>query len=146
MLVDMRGNRTSTIHKLNQKYGDTVRIGPKEISLANGEMIKEVYGQTSVFLKAPIYDSFSQRPVGIFAMRNKEDHRQRRKLLSHAFAQSNLLEIEPVIGSVMRQLLGRIEENLNRPIDALLLLRMFALDIVGIHTHLPNQAGLKLMI
>lgn len=82
-------------------------------------------------MKAPIYDDLLLHPVGIFSMRVKEDHRRRRKLLSHAFAQSNLLEIEPVIGYTVKQLLRRIEEAVGRPTDTLALLRMFALDVVG---------------
>jgi hypothetical protein len=121
MLIDMAGNRTSTIHKWHQMYGQTVRIG----------VINELYGQSSNFMKAAIYDDFSLHPVGIFSMRVKEDHRQRRKLLSHAFAQSNLLEIEPVIGDVVRQLLNRIDQNSGGVTEILTLLRLFAFDVVG---------------
>ena len=139
----MSGNRTTTIHKLHNQYGSTVRVGPNEVSFADGNVIKELYGQSSDFMKAPVYDQFSQHPVGIFSMRNKADHRQRRKLLSHAFAQSNLLQIEPVIGDRVKQLLKRIDKTLGQPTDALVLLRMFALDIVGkfiLQISLPSSA------
>ncbi|KAH8804408.1 cytochrome P450 [Xylogone sp. PMI_703] len=131
ILVDLAGFRTVTIHKLHEKYGEAVRIAPNEVSFSDGNVIKEIYGQASDFLKAPIYDKFSLPPVGVFSMRKKEEHRQRRKLLSHAFSQSNLLEIEPVIGGIIKQLLGRIEQSAGKPVNALSLLRMFALDVVG---------------
>ncbi|KAH8688652.1 pisatin demethylase [Talaromyces proteolyticus] len=131
ILVEMSGNRTTTIHKLHNQYGPTVRVGPNEVSFADGNVIKELYGQSSDFMKAPVYDQFSQHPVGIFSMQNKAEHRERRKLLSHAFAQSNLLQIEPVIGDTVKQLLKKINGTMGQPTDALVLLRMFALDVVG---------------
>ncbi|KAK4985025.1 hypothetical protein LTR50_006245 [Elasticomyces elasticus] len=127
----MAGNRTSTIHRLHQVYGDVVRIGPKEVSFSSARVIKELYGQASTFLKAPSYDDFSLHPVGIFSMRNKNDHKQRRKLLSPAFAQSNLLETEPLIVTVVKRFLKRVESKVGHPQDVLALFRMLALDIVG---------------
>lgn len=127
----MAGNRTSTIHKLHQVYGDVVRIGPQEVSFSNAKVIKELYGQASTFMKAPIYDDFSLHPVGVFSMRNKNDHKERRKLLSHAFAQSNLLETEPLIVTVVKQFLKRVESKVGHPQDVLALFRMLALDVVG---------------
>ncbi|KAK5011323.1 hypothetical protein LTR28_003940, partial [Elasticomyces elasticus] len=131
IVVDMAGNRTSTIHRLHQVYGDVVRIGPKEVSFSSARVIKELYGQASTFMKAPSYDDFSLHPVGIFSMRNKNDHKQRRKLLSPAFAQSNLLETEPLIVTVVKRFLKRVESKVGHPQDVLALFRMLALDVIG---------------
>lgn len=131
MLFDLAGNRTSTIHRLHQKYGPSVRIGPREISYSNPEMIKELYGQQTTFMKAPIYDSFSIKPLGIFSMRDRAEHSQRRKLLSHAFSQSNLFNAEPLIKEQIGALLTHVANRLDKPLDMLSLFRIIAFDIVG---------------
>lgn len=133
ILVDLAGNRTSTIHKLHQQYGATVRIGPKEVSFANAEAIKEIYSQQSTYPKAPIYDHLSVKPLGIFSMRDRKEHSQRRRLLSHAFSQSNLIDTEPLIGKIIGNLVGRIDDTIGESLDVLLCFRLTAFDIVGLY-------------
>jgi cytochrome P450 len=102
-MVDMAGNRTSTIHRLHQLYGPMVRIGPQEISYSNPEVVHEIYSQQTPYMKAPIYETFSLPPIGIFSMRDKAEHSQRRRLLSHAFSQTNLLGTEPLIKDLVKK-------------------------------------------
>ncbi len=97
VFVDLVGDRTSTINELHRKCGSAVRIGPNEVSFSDIDCIKEIYGHQTVFMKAPVYVTMSMEPLGIFSMRDKYQHSQRRKLLSHTFSQSNLHESEPLI-------------------------------------------------
>ena len=130
--VDFAGKRTTTIHRLHQKYGPVVRIGPEEVSFANVETIKDLYGQRTAFAKAPIYDTFSLPPMGIFSLRDRVEHSQRRKLLSHAFSQSNLYETEPLILVHVQKLVARVQNSVGEPFDILAWFRMFSLDVVGL--------------
>lgn len=82
-------------------------------------------------MKAPVYDTMSLPPFGIFSMRNRADHSQRRRLLSHAFAQSSLYESEPLIEGNVKALLLRLENGLEMPVDVMSLFRLLAFDIVG---------------
>lgn len=129
--IDLAGYRTTWIHKLHQQYGPTVRIGPNEISFSNSEMIKEIYGQQTAYMKAPIYGSFSDEPVGIFSMRDKAAHSQRRRLLSHTFSQANLNNTEPIIKQTIEKLVARMDRSLGRPVDMLLTFRLLSFDIIG---------------
>lgn len=115
--ADLSGDRTSTIHALHCKYGSVVRVAPNELSFSDTNHIKDIYGQSSVFMKSPVYDSFGRR--GIFNMRNKEEHRARRKLLSHPFAQSNIFTMEPLIVAHANKLLTRISNGVGTPVDIL---------------------------
>ncbi|KAL6245652.1 hypothetical protein RBB50_007651 [Rhinocladiella similis] len=129
--VDISGNRTSTIHRLHQKYGSTVLIGPDEISVSDIANVKDLYGQQTNFVKAPVYTSMSMPPLGIFSMRDKALHSQRRRLLSHAFSQSNLQDCEPLIHEQIQKLLKTLQQCLNQPIDMLNWFRLAAFDVVG---------------
>lgn len=106
-------------------------VGPKEISVANILNVKDLYGQQTSFMKAPIYESMTLPPIGIFSMRNKSEHSQRRRLLSHAFSQSNLNESEPLILQTVQRLLEILEKNKGQPLDFLNLFRLTAFDVVG---------------
>jgi cytochrome P450 len=125
------GRRTTILHGLHQRYGTAVRIGPNEVSFSDRGSIKDIYGQQTTFMKAPIYDTMSIPPFGIFSMRNRTDHSQRRRLLSHAFAQSSLLESEPLIKNNIKALVSRLGSELNKPVDVMSLFRLLAFDVVG---------------
>lgn len=131
IFVDLAGDRTTTLHNLHKKYGPSVRVGPQEISYANVGAVKEIYGQQTEYLKAPVYDDFSTAPVGIFSMRNKMEHSQRRRLLSHAFSQSNLTNTEPLIRQQIEKLVACIDGSVGKSLDLLALFRMVAFDIIG---------------
>ena len=132
ILVDLAGDRTSTIHKLHQRYGTAVRIGPSEVSFSNIESIKEIYSQQTSYMKAPIYETMSIPPLGIFSLTDKHAHSQRRKYLSHAFSQSNLLDTEPLIVQKVEKVCQRASDSNGKPIDMLSLFRLLAFDIVGL--------------
>jgi hypothetical protein len=104
VLKDVSGDRTSTIHELHRRYGVAVRIGPNEVSLSDIESVNRIYGHQSNVKKALVYETMSIPPLGIFSLRDKNEHSQRRRLLSHVFSQSNLLDSEPIIMSHVRKL------------------------------------------
>lgn len=129
--VDIAGNRTSTIHKLHERYGSTVFIGPEEISLSDVSNTKDLYGQQTKFLKAPVYESMTLQPPGIFSLRDRTAHSQRRRLLSHAFSQSNLQDCEPLIHIQIDKLVQVLQDSAGRPVDMLTWFRLAAFDVVG---------------
>lgn len=129
LFIDLAGDRTTTIHELHKKYGPAVRIGPSEVSFSNIESTKEIYGQATVYMKAPIYETFSQPPLGIFSLMNKQEHAKRRRLLAHAFSQANLYNTEPLIMDKVAKTV--INTQKHRTVNVLSLFRAFALDVVG---------------
>ena len=131
VFIDMAGDRTATIDSLHKKYGTAVRVGPNEVSFSGIDTIKEIYGQRTPYMKAPIYHTFSIPPLGIFALTDRVAHSQRRRLLSHAFSPAVLYNTEPIINSLIEKLLGRIGRDLGEPLNMLALFRSMSLDIVG---------------
>ncbi|KAK5166454.1 uncharacterized protein LTR77_007997 [Saxophila tyrrhenica] len=131
VFIDLAGTRTTTIHQLHQKYGPVVRIGPKELSFADQASVNEMYSQQTAFMKAEIYDSMSVKPLGIFSLRDKGLHSQRRSLLSYAFSQANVTTCAPLVHAQVAKLVGKIGAKKGMPVDMLLLFRLFSLDVVG---------------
>jgi len=111
-----------------------VQIGPSELSFSSMDCVQEIYGQSSDYMKAPMYNFIARR--GVFNMRDKAAHKQRRKLLSHAFSQSNVNDMEPLIGDQVRKLLAAIEKHSEEPLDVYHWFRMLALDVAGVLSRL----------
>jgi hypothetical protein len=58
--------RTKTIHKLHQKYGPVVRVGPNELVFSGQEPMKVIYGAGAVFSKTEFYNLFvAYSPCGV---------------------------------------------------------------------------------
>lgn len=91
--------------------------------------MSDIYGPSSNYVKGPVYDMFGRR--GLFQMRNREEHKQRQKLMAHIFAPASILSMEPLIHVQIRKLLAALERRLEKPIDMLYWFRMLALDVVG---------------
>ena len=56
---DLKGQRPYMFQKLHQKYGDVIRIGPRELSVNDPAALSTIYGGTGVAMKAtrgPFYD------------------------------------------------------------------------------------------
>ncbi|KAK0256182.1 hypothetical protein LTR12_003017 [Friedmanniomyces endolithicus] len=82
-------------------------------------------------MKAPIYDTMSLPPHGIFSLRNKAAHSQRRGLLSHAFSQQNINDCMPIIEQKLDSLLRSFNCDTSQTVDVFLRFRLFAFDVVG---------------
>jgi benzoate 4-monooxygenase len=109
-----------------------VRIGPEEVSFSDIDSVKQIYSQQTAFLKAPIYETMSVPPLGIFSLRDKTEHSKRRRLLSHVFSQSNISQSESLVAKQVHRLVHEhVEVGLGKPLDMLLLFRLTAFDIVG---------------
>ena len=131
ILVDVAGTRTSHIHELHKGYGSAVRIGPSEVSFSNIETIKELYAPATPYMKAPWYEAMSTPPLGVFSLTDKKAHSDRRRLVSHVFSQSNLLETEPLVAQHVSNLAKRVRNGVGKPLNMLGLFRSFSLDVVG---------------
>ncbi|KAF1738417.1 putative sterigmatocystin biosynthesis P450 monooxygenase STCB [Beauveria bassiana] len=100
-------------HKLHQKYGRIVRIGPDEISIAEIDDIKKVYGHKETFLKHPAYRALA--PSKVDSMFNTSDvdlHRRYRRLLASPMSESSLKSAIPDVYSRATAAVYRMGEEL----------------------------------
>ncbi|KAK0711712.1 cytochrome P450 monooxygenase-like protein [Lasiosphaeris hirsuta] len=66
------------VQKLHVRYGDVVRLGPRELSIADPEAVKAIYGSQSPVTKGPWYTLLEPR-IPLFMARDKAEHARRRK-------------------------------------------------------------------
>lgn len=80
-----RMHKFAEIDRLHQQHGDYVRVGPRELSIANPQALNLIYGSGSQTTKGPFYDG-AQPYISVHSTRDKKDHARRRKVWDRAFS------------------------------------------------------------
>jgi cytochrome P450 len=128
--VELSGYRSETVHKLHERYGPVVQLGPSELSFSNMQAVNDIYGVGTRCIKAPSYEFYGR--LGMFQTRDPEKHRERQKKVAHIFSQSSLAQAEPLIQDLIVTVVSIIAANVNKSFNALHWCRMTALDVSGI--------------
>ncbi|KAK3385963.1 cytochrome P450 [Podospora didyma] len=92
-----KGDRHLEFWRLHEKYGRFVRFGPNALSVNSNTALKDIYGFKSNVGKSEFYDAFVNPAPNTHNVRDKEVHARKRRVLSHAFSDSNIREIERYI-------------------------------------------------
>ncbi|KAI9148267.1 Cytochrome P450 monooxygenase cypX [Paramyrothecium foliicola] len=82
-------------HRLHQKYGPFVRVGPSQVFVSDIDAFKAIHKIGAHFDKASYYHYFGpteagKPPYGLFQMTDASDHAKRRKLLGRGFTAASL--------------------------------------------------------
>ncbi|ORZ00125.1 cytochrome P450 [Syncephalastrum racemosum] len=126
--------------ELHHQYGKVVRMGPRAISTADKEMIRDVLVKKDL-KKAPMYGllASTQGSATMFSTREKDFHKQRRRVVSPAFSMKYLGSLEVFMDNTTDAFLKRINEDIAKTadtdgygtVDMWVLFQCLALDIIG---------------
>ncbi|ORY65757.1 putative cytochrome P450 [Pseudomassariella vexata] len=128
------GRYTHEIKKMHQIYGPVVRIGPNELHCSDPAFIDEIYAsgnrrrdkQTHYLntLVGPIN-------VGLFASREHELHRTRRRALNKFFSRGQIVNLEPEIHNLTQLLCNKIlQDSSKKPLDVTTAYSCFTSDLI----------------
>ncbi|KAK4442620.1 Isotrichodermin C-15 hydroxylase [Podospora aff. communis PSN243] len=135
-----RGDRHLEFWRLHEKYGRFVRFGPNSLSVNSNTALKEIYGFKANVRKAEFYDAFVHPAPNTHNTRDKEVHARKRRVLSHAFSDSAVKEVERYILANIRTFcdaigdLGRVideKKGWTTPKDMADWCNWLAMDILG---------------
>ncbi|KAK1831881.1 Tryprostatin B 6-hydroxylase [Podospora conica] len=98
------------VQKLHAEHGDYVRLGPTELSIADPQAVKAIYGAQSPVTKGPWYTLLEPR-TPLFMARDKREHARRRKVWDQAFSTKALASYDPRITTAITDLLAVIAAN-----------------------------------
>jgi cytochrome P450 len=136
-LTDWIGTRHHKIQEMHQRWGDYVRIGPREISVANPEALEVIYGPTGSSTKVtrgPWYQAQEMTP-NIYSLQTEPkipDHNRRRRDWDPAFKITALETYQPSILRNSELLLGQIEQLSTKGIvDIKECMLWFGFDVMG---------------
>jgi cytochrome P450 len=95
------GNRHLEFYRIHEKYGPAVRFGPNAVSFNSNTALKEIYGFRSNVRKAEFYNAFVHPTANTHNTRDKDVHARKRRVLSHAFSESAMKEMQRyILGNV----------------------------------------------
>jgi cytochrome P450 len=81
--------------------GKVVRFGPNSLSFKSNQSLKEIYGFKSNVRKAEFYNAFVHPAANTHNTRDKDVHARKRRVLSHAFSESAMREMQRyILGNV----------------------------------------------
>ncbi|KAF2019864.1 cytochrome P450 [Aaosphaeria arxii CBS 175.79] len=98
------------IDALHHKYGDVVRVGPNEVSIASWRHIRTIYANSKTVVKDPSFYA-NATFVGknnIFQMTNPTEHAARRKLSSPPYASQAVGKLESLVQQKAESLAQRL--------------------------------------
>lgn len=118
------------IQNLHTKYGDYVRVGPSELSIADPEAIEALYGSKSSTSKGPFYSQAGPY-VSLQSTRDKTDHACRHKVWSQGFSTKALYKYDPRVSTAIAELLQVIDRDHSRgPINVADWFAYFTFDLL----------------
>ncbi|CAK4032813.1 Isotrichodermin C-15 hydroxylase [Lecanosticta acicola] len=129
-----QGTAAAAAAQLHQKYGPVVRIAPDQLSYASGaEAWKDVHGFKRLVYKDPdFYRKPFNKTHGLITA-DDATHSRQRKLLSHAFADKTLKELEPMLKQWTGKMKGKLAERAGtgESVDMLKYYNCTTFDIMG---------------
>lgn len=88
--------------------GKVVRFGPNSVSFNSNAALKDIYGFKSNVRKAEFYDAFVHPAPNTHNTRDKTMHARKRRVLSQAFSDSAIKEMEKYILANVRSFCEQI--------------------------------------
>jgi cytochrome P450 len=134
--------RNDIILALHKKYGPVVKIAPDEVSVADLEATKQIYGTKDRWAKSEYFDHFmGYGKRSIFATMPYGEHRMNRKYISSFYqtkAIYKLPEIEEHVKSRSLAVLDQVRDG--QDVDSFSLTSWYALDNITFLVFGPNYA------
>ena len=135
-----------TVHKLHIQYGPVIRIGPNEISFNSLSALRTIYGAGSPFERTKFYRMFDVygRP-NLFTFASGKDHRERKKLLSHIYANQTVLGSKhaKLVQQKVFEYLQMLEREPDAASEIFSSLHYFSFDTISEFVYGPDHGGTK---
>ncbi|KAF2969214.1 hypothetical protein GQX73_g4317 [Xylaria multiplex] len=103
-----KGDRHLEFWRNHERYGKIVRFGPNSLSFNSNGALKDIYGFKANVRKAAFYDAFAHPVPNTHNTRDKNVHARKRRVLSQAFSDSAMKEMERYILANVRSFCEQI--------------------------------------
>lgn len=135
-----KGDEATWITSLHTRYGPVVRIGPRELSFSDGDVIHQIYSEGTSFKKAPYFsNSDIDGQSTMFSEQDPASRNEKAKQLRKLFYKDALLNARAQVTKIASHLIKRTElekqagwsKGLVSEINILTLARSFVLDAIS---------------
>ncbi|KAI1437349.1 isotrichodermin C-15 hydroxylase [Xylaria sp. CBS 124048] len=103
-----KGDRHLQFWRMHERYGKIVRFGPNSLSFNSNGALRDIYGFKANVRKAAFYDAFAHPVPNTHNTRDKTVHARKRRVLSQAFSEKAMKEMERYILANVRSFCGQI--------------------------------------
>jgi cytochrome P450 len=110
-------NRTLAVHEAHLKYGPAVRVGPKHVSFATLDAIRDIYGHGTPALKDSFYGAFASTHLNVSDSQEKAVHNVKRKRFAVAFAQKSIVELETIVRDHLERMTKIVDAKVGEEVD-----------------------------
>ncbi|KAL4965811.1 cytochrome P450 [Aspergillus stella-maris] len=118
------------VRSLHRQYGDVVRVGPSELSLASPAAVKKVHWPQATPRKSPSYDQQLPR-VSLETTRDHQQHAQLRKIWDRAFNTRAIRDYSSRVQKHAARLSDVFDSNLDQSIDITRWMNYYSFDVMG---------------
>ncbi|KAJ7748813.1 cytochrome P450 [Mycena maculata] len=125
------GKRHLEIARLHDEYGIVVRTGPNTLSINSHDASKRIYAASNCMDKSNAYRPGRLFDGGLFFIREKNIHDQRRRIWANAFSPVNLHAASHTLSRRSRQLAAHLAELDDQPINLSSWIRRWSYDVMG---------------
>ncbi|KAG8169544.1 hypothetical protein KVR01_000289 [Diaporthe batatas] len=126
-----RGQVYEDVRALHRIYGDYVRVGPTEISIADPDAFNAIHSATSQCERGPWYNILNPT-VSLQMVRDRKEHARRRKAWDRAFSSKALKDYEGRVAGYTDELLGVLDtKTKGEPFNAAKYFNYYSFDIMG---------------
>ncbi|TFK55315.1 cytochrome P450 [Heliocybe sulcata] len=118
------------VQDLHRRYGDFVRIRPRELSINHPDAVQAIHGPRSVCTKSPYYDLYYPHR-SLQLTRDKPLHAQRRRVWDRGLGERALREYEPRVLKHCTGLCSELLAQAGSATDVTPWFNHWALDVIG---------------
>ncbi|KAF4446983.1 hypothetical protein F53441_9454 [Fusarium austroafricanum] len=118
------------LQQMHQKYGDIVRIGPTELSIARPDAFRVIHAVSSPVSKGTFYD-IAHPWTNLLADRDKKSHAHRRKAWDRAFTAKSLRGYEHRVVKYANLLIDQIDNMKGKAFNLSTWINFYTFDIMG---------------
>ncbi|KAH0524178.1 hypothetical protein TsFJ059_009080 [Trichoderma semiorbis] len=121
------------IRSLHKKYGDIVRVGPRELSINRPSAISVIYEPPTRTTRSPWYAQVSNdvTKISLNSTRVLKVHKLRKKVWERGLSFRALAVYAPRIQAKVDLLLSKLANHCGRPIDMTEYAMFFGFDVMG---------------
>jgi len=120
------------IEKLHKQYGDYIRVGPRDLSIADVNAVPLIHGVGSKCSKGVWYSNAAHiEGYSLHTTRDKKNHRERRRIWDKAFNVKVLHEYEPRINRHAAVLIQQLDEREGKTVRLSDWVNFYSFDVMG---------------
>jgi cytochrome P450 len=134
----LTGNQVRWVQRLHVRYGPVVRYGPNDLSYADGQAWKDIYGYEKGRQENPKDRRFFGPPRnGVYSMitADIDGHAKVRRILSAAFSERALKQQESLFQKYADLMVSKISQSVTRdsalPLDMVKMLNLTTFDLMS---------------